>query len=152
MTEKLTYPAFREALRKHGEYSNAMLMGLYARYLAGDIAPCVAAVLTPKTAKKPEQVARRISPLSESVLTERQRKYEEKRLARKQKILQMLSRKAPMDAYQIALELGIVPEYAMQILRQLKAEKLVLVRKASMARGGAKNMYSLSEKASLEAS
>ena len=140
---KFTYPDFRDAMRKHGEYANAMLMGLYTRYLNGDIAPCVAAVITPKNASTEPMPVACDSPTD--VYAERP---EVKNLAdRMTQITQILEKHGqPMSLDQIATAMDFTVEHTRKIMLKMGAQNLVLVTQARVGRAS-QNRYSLAHDA-----
>lgn len=148
MPPKISLFQFKVAMRKCGEYTNARLDGLYLRYLAGDIPADVATAIAgvkPVTAAEVEYTARFYKKPEGDAALARERKREADLTARHQKILLTLKTHGkPMTADQIAHGMGIVGEYAQHFLRQLVAEKLVVVTKVKSGHAR-KNMYSLAE-------
>lgn len=148
MPPKISLFQFKLAMRKHGEYTNVLLDGLYLRYLAGDVTDDVAKAIAgvkPVTEAEHNYTARFYKKPERDILLDRERKREADLAVRHQKILLVLKAHGkPMTNDEIAHEMGVVSEYAQRFLRQLESKNLVVVTRLRNGRHR-KNMYSLAE-------
>jgi len=134
---KLTYPDFRDAMRKHGEYTRARLDGLYMRYLNDDIAECVADALTPKPAIQTVPVATVPPEVKANPRPEVQNFTN--RVAQITKVL--ATHGQPMSLEQIATAMDFTVEHTRKIMLKMGARNLVLVSQVKVKRA-LQNRYS----------
>ncbi|MFZ3193949.1 MAG: hypothetical protein WA154_12185 [Moraxellaceae bacterium] len=141
MPPKLTYTQFKDLVRKHGEYASAMLIGLYTRYLEGDLAQCVAEALTPNAS--PNQPTPAV--IVPSLVVKTKQRPEAKNLAdRFAQIRAILTKRGqPMNLDQIATAMDFTVSHTQKIMSKMVDQNLVLVTRA---RGqGMQYRYSLPE-------
>lgn len=120
-------------MRKHGEYTNARLDGLYLRYLAGDVAQCVAEALTPNASpNKPTPAV--IVP---SLVVKTKQRPEAKNLADRISQIKAILRKhdQPMNLDQIATAMDFTVLHTQKIMSKMVSQNLVLVTRARVGQG-----------------